>query len=391
VARVSSDPLDFDWSVVSHAYGPAIDLPDVLRALRSPEEQRRAWAVEQFAARALHQGSLYPAAAAAVPYLVELLADDDAPDRTLGHELLTAILPEQELDRLSDVGQHRLGPRLHELAEQRSNRYLARQRQWLQHGGYRRPKIDPVCRQAYEAIRAGVPTYLRLIDHADRDARGLSAHLLSFFPQAAPQITPKIIARLVVEPDPVVGSFLCLTAGMIGDPGDADLVAAVTRWRDQPGRINRWTVLMGLVRLTEAPDPDALQQLCDCLFHGPENLYGWAFHHRDPALAASIALGDLPVRCVPGLAAMLLARLRAGGEDMSRFMYAVQLLLSLAFPDGPLPDRASPADLSGQQYAAAHVILQSGLIEHVPVARLLRECNLPGDEATLRTWCPTPP
>jgi len=148
---------------------------------------------------------------------------------------------------------------------------------------------------------------------------------------------------------------------------------------------------MGLVRLTETPDPDMLEQLCDCLFHGPENLHGWPFHHEDPALAAYVALGDLPPRAVPGLAAMLLDRLRAGGEDMSRFMYAVELLFGLVFPDGPLPDGASPADLSAQQYAAAHVVLQSSLIEDAAVARLLRECNLPGDEATLRSWCPTKP
>lgn len=388
---MSSDPLGLDWSALTHAYGPATDLPDVLRALRSPQEQRRAEAADQFRTRALHQDSLYPAAVAAVPYLVELLADDGAPDRTLGHELLAAILPEQELDRLSGVRPHRLGPRLHDLAEQRTDGYLARQPEWLRHGGYRRPEIDPVHRQAYEAVRAGVPTYLRLLGHADRDARGLSAHLLSFFPESAPRVTPAITARLAVEPDRVVGSLLCLTAGMIGDPEDQSLVAAVTRWRDQPGRINRWTVLMGLVRLTGTPDADMLEQLCDCLFHGPENVQGWPFHDEDPVLAASVALGDLPARCVPGLAAMLLDRLAAGGEDLSRFLYAVRLLFSLVFPGGPLPGGASPADLSAQQYAAAHVVLRSGLVEDAAVARLLRECNLPGDEATLRSWCPTPP
>jgi hypothetical protein len=204
-------------------------------------------------------------------------------------------------------------------------------------------------------------------------------------------MTPVLKARLAAEEDRVVASFLCLTAGMIGDPGDAELVAAVTRWRDQPGRINRWTVLMGLVRLTETPDEDVLEQLCDCLFHGPDELYGWAFHHENLSLAASLALGDLPVRSLPGLAAMLLDRLAAGGEDESRFHYAMRLLLSLVFPNGPLPDGASPSDLSALQYAAAHAVLQSGLIENVVTARQLWECNLPGDEATLRTWCPTSP
>ncbi|XVU26828.1 hypothetical protein ACQPZJ_07170 [Actinoplanes sp. CA-054009] len=345
---------DLDWSAVSHAYGPATDLPDVLRALRSEEEQHRADAVRQFRAKVLHQGSLYPAGAAAAPFLIELLADDGAPDRTLGHELLADLMTAEAMD-------------------------------WLG------ADPDPVPQQTHDAVRAGVPTYLRLLGNPDRNARGLSAHLLSFFPEDAPQVTPVLIARLAVETDRVVGPFLCLTAGMIGDPDDAELRAAVARWRDQPSRINRWTVLMGLVRLTGTPDADMLEQLCDCLFHGPEELYGWTFHEENPARAASIALGDLPVASVPGLAAMLLDRLAAGGEDLSRFYYALDLLLGLVFPDGPLPDGASPGDLSPQQYAAAHVVLHSGALEHPSISGLLRKCNLPGDEATLRSWCPDPP
>ena len=57
-----------------------------------------------------------------------------------------------------------------------------------------------------------------------------------------------------------------------------------------------------------------LEQLCDCLFHGPEELYGWVFHDEGLALAASVALGDLPARSVPGLATMLLDRLADGGD-----------------------------------------------------------------------------
>jgi hypothetical protein len=381
---VPSDPLDLDWSATSHAYGPATDIPGLLQTLRSPEERLRTEALNDFRVRVLHQDSLYPAAAAAVPYLIDLLADDGAPDRTLGHELLAAIVSSEQIDRLPGSRPHPLGPRLHELAQQRSDRYLARFGEWA-------PDGDPTPRAAYEAVRAGVPTYLRLLGDAGRDARGLSAHLLSFFPAAAPRVTPVLKARLAAEQDRVVASFLCLTAGMIGDPGDAELVAAMTRWRDEPGRIIRWTVMMGLVRLTTTPDADMLEELCDCLFDGPDEVFGWAFHQESPSLGAAVALGDLPVRSVPGLAAMLLDRLAVGGEDASRFTYALELLLSLSFPNGPLPDGASPSDLTALQYAAACTVLRSGLVEHGFTARQLRECNLPDDEATLGAWCPTPP
>ncbi|MEU8816903.1 hypothetical protein [Actinoplanes sp. NPDC048796] len=305
------------------AYGPATFLPDLPASLRAPDEQRRTAAMEQFRARALHQDSLYPAAVAAVPHLIDLLADDTAPDRTLGHELLTEILPEE--------------------------------------------KSEPIHRQAHQAVRAGVPTYLRLLDDPDRNARGLSAHLLSFFPEAAPQVTPALTARLAAETDRVVASFLCLTAGTIGGPHDTGLAAAVARWRDQPHRINRWTVLMGLVRLVETPDPDMLEQLCDCLFHGPGNVYGWTLHHESPVLGAALALGDLPAASVPGLAAMLTDRLAAGCDDGNRFYYAVRLLLGLTFPDGPSP----------QRQAATQAILSSELAGHPAITRLLQEHDLP--------------
>jgi hypothetical protein len=91
-------------------------------------------------------------------------------------------------------------------------------------------------------------------------------------------------------------------------------------------------------------------------------------------LGAALALGDLTVASVPGLATMLLDGLRAGGEDMSRFMYATRLLLSLAFPDGP-----STAGLSPLQHTVVNAVRDSGLAEFPEVSRLLKECNLPGD------------
>lgn len=182
-----------------------------------------------------------------------------------------------------------------------------------------------------------------------------------------------LATRLAAEPDAVVGSLLCLTAGMMGEEA---LLPAVAGWRDQPGRITRWTVQMGLVRLTPVPDPDLLTDLCNCLFDGPDEVDGWPFHDGNPARAAAEALGDLPVGAAPGLADLLLHRLAAGGEDPDRFLYAASLLLSLVFPDGPRPAAA----LTAQQSAAARVIAQSGLAGHPAVQRLLREYNLPVDE-----------
>ncbi len=64
------DDLDsIDWSSLEDAYGPAVDVPDLLRAIADGEPR----AVGTLEAHIFHQGATYyPAAPPAVPFLVEL-------------------------------------------------------------------------------------------------------------------------------------------------------------------------------------------------------------------------------------------------------------------------------------------------------------------------------
>jgi hypothetical protein len=78
---MADDLLDVDWSSVDHAYGPATELPGLLRQPRSPEEPDRDKVVDQIHNLVIYQGTVYPAGAAIVPYLIALLADDgERPD-----------------------------------------------------------------------------------------------------------------------------------------------------------------------------------------------------------------------------------------------------------------------------------------------------------------------
>ncbi|MBO6938272.1 MAG: HEAT repeat domain-containing protein [Deltaproteobacteria bacterium] len=64
------DGLDsIDWSSLEDAYGPAVDVPDLLRAIAGGEPR----AVGTLEAHIFHQGATYyPAAPPAVPFLIEL-------------------------------------------------------------------------------------------------------------------------------------------------------------------------------------------------------------------------------------------------------------------------------------------------------------------------------
>ncbi|GAA2382883.1 hypothetical protein [Dactylosporangium salmoneum] len=67
------DRLDeINWAVLNHAYGNADDVPRLLRAAAGPDEHEAGAAVGELYSSLFHQGSVYPATAAAVPFLIRL-------------------------------------------------------------------------------------------------------------------------------------------------------------------------------------------------------------------------------------------------------------------------------------------------------------------------------
>lgn len=92
---MSDGPLaDVDavsWHRLHHAYGPATDVPDQLRALRSRDTARRADALACLSGNVYHQGTRWQASQAVVPFLVALIDDPETPDRTSVVGLLRRI------------------------------------------------------------------------------------------------------------------------------------------------------------------------------------------------------------------------------------------------------------------------------------------------------------
>ncbi len=80
-----------DWASMEHAYGSAEEVPALLWALRSPDTEERHTALDRFYGAVHHQGSVYPATAASVPFLFELAADGATPERAAVVALLVSI------------------------------------------------------------------------------------------------------------------------------------------------------------------------------------------------------------------------------------------------------------------------------------------------------------
>ncbi|MEO3781483.1 hypothetical protein ABGB16_32820 [Micromonospora sp. B11E3] len=56
MSRRANPTVEADWSSVSHAYGPAVEIPDLLRAVRSDSQEVRRSAYSDLADLLVHQG-----------------------------------------------------------------------------------------------------------------------------------------------------------------------------------------------------------------------------------------------------------------------------------------------------------------------------------------------
>jgi hypothetical protein len=78
-----TDDRTVDWEALTHAHGPAGDVPRHLEGLRSKDAGVREAALEALYGDLWSHGQLWPATPAAVPALLALVADPTVPDRSL--------------------------------------------------------------------------------------------------------------------------------------------------------------------------------------------------------------------------------------------------------------------------------------------------------------------
>jgi HEAT repeat protein len=149
------------WGRLQHAYGPARDVPDQLRALRSPDPGQRERALWSLYGNIFHQGTRYEATAHAVPFLLELLADPATPDRHDVLGLLTSIA----------IG--------------------------------------------YDAVRAGVRLFATVATDADPALRTAAGYAMAWFPEEAATSAPAL-GRLAGDADELVAATAIVALGLIG-------------------------------------------------------------------------------------------------------------------------------------------------------------------------------
>jgi tetratricopeptide (TPR) repeat protein len=309
-----------DWTALTHAYGAASDVPELLRALADPDRQTRKDAYWELYDNIFHQGTRYPASAPAVPFLLELLADPATPDR---HELLMLIA--------------------HLVAGQLS--VAADPTMYAGESDLAADDYAVILRDLYRAAEAGLPLYLQLATAAETALlRGAAAFVLATMWTHAAAVAPVLRARLAREPSAAARATLAFALGRLQGP-DPD-PALVRLLADDPAPVVRLLAAVGLARAV--PVAPAVVDTLIAAVERPEAVPGYddlPCGERDLAGDIGHVLRTLPPelgrRALPALCAAL-----ARAED---FGTAGLVEAMLAFAFGEPPPRAAaddPEDMS---------------------------------------------
>jgi hypothetical protein len=234
VEAVMLEELDaIDWHALTHAYGPADDVPDLLRALLSPEAKIREQAQWPLYGNVYHQGSVYPATQVVVSILLKLLADPATPDRPWIVGYLCSIA-------LSYIDSRTYNPEL----------FFGPPDEWYE---WNRDAFA-----AHQAVRNGLPLFLELLDAPDHRLRLRVAQALGALREDAQVSSVALRGRLEQEQHQWArGAIHLALADLTVEPSDRQSLLSVA-FTQEPTSGARLQVAMRLVEeegavVTDAP------------------------------------------------------------------------------------------------------------------------------------------
>ncbi|MFD1930756.1 hypothetical protein ACFSKW_04610 [Nonomuraea mangrovi] len=162
------------WSRMRHAYGSAVDVPDLLRGLVHPDPAERETALDGMYAAVHHQGDVYPCTVAVIPFLLRIAERSELPGRPEVVRLLADIGSAEDPEGLS--------------------------------GPYRK---------ANQAVAAAYPLWERLLEDADPRVREAAAEVLPACVDRGQAALACLTGRLTQEGDTAVRTTIVRTVGTL--------------------------------------------------------------------------------------------------------------------------------------------------------------------------------
>ncbi|KAH7262870.1 hypothetical protein BKA59DRAFT_464671 [Fusarium tricinctum] len=182
---VPIDPLagleSINWSQLIHAYGPADDVPVLLRQLQSTDPEIYLTALDGCWSSIYHQGTRYSASVQAVPFLYSLLDHQATKNRSTLLYLIIA-LGVGDPDWCVPNGLH--------VAEWEKRITNTEEE-------YRKFALDEF--KSYEAVERGLSSVLHCLNEESAAMRAAAAHALTFFPRQLETSVPALLDLLSRE------------------------------------------------------------------------------------------------------------------------------------------------------------------------------------------------
>ena len=221
-----------DWHSLDGADGPADDVPDLLKRLASDNDTVRQKALDELFGNLWHQGTIYEVTPFAVPFLIELLADEAVPGKDGILELLAELATGSSYwdahQQLSLFADKRNEPGFQETLEEELG--------WV--------------RNTRTSIYEGTELYLRLLHHNEAAVRTACAYLLACYPENATQSLPEIHQTFQIEEDGLAQSSMLMTIATLGKDQPQYLSLLLNALTTSQSGVVKIVSAMELARLT---------------------------------------------------------------------------------------------------------------------------------------------
>lgn len=304
---------DVPWADIEHAYGPAEDVPGLLRGLIAPDERAREKALSDLYGNAFHQGTRFPAAPHVIPFLIEIAASPAIPGRgaLLGYwgHLIAGYFSVQERPTWGD------GERAYSCGEP----------QEADDGD----SYAQVLHRVYRESLPGHRLLLGLLDDEDFAVRAGAAWVLACLPTVGRKSISALEARVGVEPSGHVRAAIAFALGELGAARPLRRMLA-----DDPSDAARCMAACELARLEPEDVPiEPLLRFASGPIEGYPDIPGAGGKSTgDAAFAISLLPHEARQAAIPALCAQL------GRSRSFDIIPLVRSLLSAAFPprDAPL-------------------------------------------------------
>ncbi|GCE21499.1 HEAT repeat domain-containing protein [Dictyobacter kobayashii] len=182
------------WQQLQHAYGDASEVPGWIKDLASENKEIRQQAYIHLGSSVYHQGTVYSSTAAIVPFFCELLENEQVAHKIWLLSLLVSIAHGS-----SYLDVHYRRPEERSTLEFQSK--LAEELKWVT--------------AAREAVSAGYPTYIHLLQADQPKLRAVAAWTLSCCRSHSAEVIPALKEHLKREDKQSVRACIIMTLGQL--------------------------------------------------------------------------------------------------------------------------------------------------------------------------------